>query len=130
VTLTYLDTSAAMKFLVEEAESQPLVDALGEGRRLVACWLLHTELHCAAGRHPDLIDPATVDQVLESVDLVDLDRGDLLSAGERAPLRSHDAIHLAVALRLEVDELVTYDRELAAAATSVGIDVLAPGVEP
>ena len=33
---------------------------------------------------------------------------DMLAAGTHAPLRSNDAIHLATAIRLAVDELVTY----------------------
>ncbi|MFG6476905.1 type II toxin-antitoxin system VapC family toxin [Microbacterium sp. P06] len=129
MTLAYLDTSAAMKVLVEEAESDALVRDLvsDPARRLVASWLLHTELHCAAGRHPEDIDLAAVSQMLESVDLVDLTRGDMLVAGTHAPLRSNDALHLATALRLGVDEFYTYDRELADAAGRAGLRVRAPG---
>lgn len=125
--LTYLDTSAAMKLVIDEAESPALVDALSDGRRLVAAWLLHTELHCAAGRHPDDVDVVAVNQVLDAVNLADLSRADLVAAGAHSPLRSNDAIHLAVAIRLSVDEMVTYDRKLTAAARGVGIAVVAPG---
>lgn len=129
MTVTYLDTSAAMKLIFEETESAALLDALVSqpGRRLVASWLLHTELHCAAGRHPDEVDRAAVQAVLDTVNLVDLSRGDMISAGTHAPLRSNDAIHLAVAIRLGVDEFASYDRELTDAVTSAGIPVLAPG---
>jgi len=127
VTLTYLDTSAAMKLIVDEAESAAVVQELTTvGRRLVASWLLHTELHCAAGRHPAMFSTDAVTTVLDIVDLVDVTRGDLMAAGTHAPLRSHDAIHLAAALRLGVDELLTYDVELARAASSAGLRVLAP----
>jgi predicted nucleic acid-binding protein len=45
VTVTYLDTSAAMKLLIDEAESDVLVQQLTTTTRdLVASWLLHTEL--------------------------------------------------------------------------------------
>ncbi|HWL44147.1 MAG TPA: type II toxin-antitoxin system VapC family toxin [Ilumatobacter sp.] len=128
MTLAYLDASAAMKLVVEEAESAALADGLASGRRLVASWLLHTELHCAAGRHPQTIDRDAVQSVLSTVDLVDITRGDLLAAGTHTPLRSNDAIHLAVALRLGVDEFVAYDTELTAAATAAGVVVFAPGV--
>ncbi|HRN29666.1 MAG TPA: PIN domain-containing protein, partial [Terrimesophilobacter sp.] len=94
--------------------------------RLVASWLLHTELHCAAGRDPDDLDAATVKEVLDTVRLMDLTRGDMIAAGTLAPLRSNDALHLAVAIRLGVDEIATYDRELATAATRAGLSVLAP----
>jgi hypothetical protein len=129
VITAYLDTSAAMKLIVEEPESEALSDELasGEERRLVASWLLHTEMHCAAGRHPEAVDAGAAQTVLEVVDLVDLTRGDLLAAGTHAPLRSADAIHLAVALRVGCEEMVTYDEELATAARAAGLSVLSPG---
>ena len=127
MTLAYLDTSAAMKLLVAEPETAALVEALGTGRRLAASWLLHTEMQCAAGRHPDVLDLESVQRVLDVVNLVDLTRGDMIAAGTHAPLRSHDAIHLAVAIRLGVDEVVTYDAELTAAARAAGLAVTAPG---
>jgi predicted nucleic acid-binding protein len=126
VTLAYLDTSAALKLVIEEAESAVLADTVSTGRRLVASWLLHTEMHCAAGRHPDDVDIVAVQQVLDTLDLVDLTRGDMIAAGTHAPLRSNDAIHLAVAIRLGSDEIVTYDAELAAAARAAGLAVVAP----
>jgi uncharacterized protein len=127
VTTSYLDTSAAMKLLIEEAESAALVTELQtSSRTLAASWLLHTELHCAAGRNPGLIPTASITVLLDVVNLVDVTRGDLLTAGTHAPLRSNDAIHLATALRLGADELITYDHELADAATAAGIRVVAP----
>lgn len=44
----------------------------------LAIWLLHTELHCAANRHPGDIDPDSVGIVLDTVSLVDVTRGDPL----------------------------------------------------
>lgn len=124
--LAYIDTSAAMKLVVDEPESASLADALGVDRRLVASWLLHTELHCASGRHPDAVDLVDVELVLNAVNLADIIRADMIAAGTRSPLRSNDAIHLAVAIRLGVDEMVTYDAELAQAARAVGLAVFAP----
>ena len=127
MTVSYLDTSAAMKLLVEEAESAALVaELVDSSRRLVASWLLHTELHCAAGRNPSIIRPEAITAVLDAVALVDVTRGDLLAAGTHTPLRSNDAIHLATALRIGVDEVITYDAELSRAAASAGLRVVAP----
>lgn len=70
-------------------------------------------MHCAVGRHPEEVDLAAVQAVLDAVDLVDLTRGDMLAAGTHAPLRTGDAIHLAVALRIGAEEIATYDLELA-----------------
>lgn len=130
VTAIYVDASAAVKLLVHETESSALREALKSAARpLVASFLLHTELHCAAGRRPELIAADAVNAVLSTLTLVDVTRGDLLSATTHPPLRSNDAIHLATALRLGVDELLSYDRELADAATAAGLRVLAPGYD-
>lgn len=127
MTLAYLDTSAAIKLIVEEPESAALAETLASSaHRLVSSWLLHTEMHCAAGRHPQDIDLASVRTVLDTINLVDLSRGDMIAAGTHAPLRSNDALHLAVAIRLGVDQMFTYDGELADAATSAGLTVSAP----
>ena len=126
---SYLDTSAAMKLLVEEAESAALTTYLqsAEASDVVASWLLHTELHCAANRHPDDIDLAAVGVVLDTVTLVDLTRGDLLTAAALpGRLRSNDALHLAVALRVGAAEMLTYDVEVAAAAGAPGLAVAGP----
>jgi predicted nucleic acid-binding protein len=129
VTISYLDTSAAMKLVLDEPQSEALTAALAgqDDRRLVSSWLLHTEMHCAAGRHPQDVNREAVGTVLDSVSLIDLARGDLLAAGTHAPLRSSDAIHLAVALRVGADEIVTYDGELIEQATAAGLPALSPG---
>lgn len=128
--ICYLDTSAAMKLVVGEAESSALVhylQAADDDRQLVASWLLHVELHCAANRHPDDVDVESVGTVLDAVSLIDLTRGDLLTAGTLpGRLRSNDAIHLAVALRVGADEIVTYDGELAGATRGAGIVAVQP----
>lgn len=126
--IAYLDTSAAMKLLVDEAESAALVTYLQTSAdHLAASWLLHTELRRAAALHPEALDDAAVAVVLDTVSLVDLTRGDVLTAGALpGRLGSNDAIHLAVALRLGVDELLTYDAELAEAATLAGLAVNQP----
>ena len=117
-----------MKLVLDEPQSEALTAALagGDDRQLVSSWLLHTEMYCAAGRHPDDVELEAVRTVLEAVSLIDLTRGDLLAGGTHAPLRSNDAIHLAVALRVGADEIVTYDGELIERATAAGLPVLSP----
>lgn len=126
----YLDTSAALKLLVQEAESDALLAELAvpePDRVVLSSWLLHTELHCAATRRPDSIPVARIQAVLDVLSLVDLTRADLRAAADlETGLRSQDAIHLAVALRTEADTIVTYDQEQAAAARAAGLEVLQP----
>jgi uncharacterized protein len=120
------------KLVLEEPQSDALTVELSslEERRLVSSWLLHTEMRCAARRHPQDVDLGAVRAVLDTVNLIDLTRGDLLASGTHAPLRSNDAIHLAVALRVGTDELITYDTELTEIAESAGLSVLSPGLSP
>ncbi|TQJ35627.1 type II toxin-antitoxin system VapC family toxin [Arthrobacter sp. SLBN-122] len=128
--IIYVDTSAALKLVVEEPESSSTAEfltAAGQrGDRLVASMLLHTELHCAANRRG--LPPELVNAVLDAINLVDLTRSDLLyAAALPGKLRSADAIHLAAAIRLETQTLVAFDKELVGAATQAGLHTLSPG---
>lgn len=124
----YLDTSAAAKLLVDEPESDALVDELRrQNPTLVACLLLETELRRVAAREPALTQQA-VSELLRGFDLYELPPPLFVEAGllPGADLRSHDALHLAAAIRLEVEAVVTYDVRMADAATALGMTVLAP----
>lgn len=130
--IVYIDTSAAMKLLVEEKESAVLAGHLQQRRQdgdtLVASLLLHTELHCAANRRPEHIEHEAVTEVLSALALVDIENGDLTTAPLLpGRLRSADAIHLATALRLNARAMVVYDTELRAASRTAGIEALSPG---
>ena len=130
--IVYVDTSAAMKLLVEEKESAMLADHLQQriqdGDTLLASLLLHTELHCAANRRPEHIEHEAVSDVLSAFALVDIENGDLTTAPLLpGRLRSADAIHLATALRLNARAMVAYDSELRTAARTAGIDAISPG---
>lgn len=129
--IVYVDTSAAMKLLVEEQESVALAAHLEQcregGDTLAASLLLHTELHCAANRRPEYIDREAVVDVLSALALIDVESGDLTTAPLLpGRLRSADAIHLATALRVNATTMVAYDGELCAAARTAGIEPLSP----
>ncbi|MGC5617180.1 type II toxin-antitoxin system VapC family toxin [Georgenia sp. Z1491] len=127
MTRFYLDTSAAAKLLVEEPESVPLAAWADDAEvRLVATHLLETELRRFATRHD--LPQAAVSSILDRVDLHDLPPSLYREAGllAGATLRSLDALHLAAAIRLDVEALVTYDIRLAEAAEELGIRVRAP----
>jgi uncharacterized protein len=128
VSIWYLDTSAALKLLVEEAESDALARAIDrEGPDLVACWLLETEMRRAAHREPALTQQA-VTELLEGIDLYEVPSALFREAGLLAgtQLRSLDALHLAAAVRIGVDRVVTYDARMAGSAEFLGINTVAP----
>lgn len=126
----YLDTSAAVKLVVEEAGSKALRRWLMKAAEpIVSSDLLRTELLRATRRGaPDQVQQARA--VLDSLVLLTLPTTVFEQAGTLEPdlLRSLDALHLAAALDLgdELDGIITYDDRLAAAAAALGIVVVAP----
>lgn len=128
-TLTwYLDTSAALKLVIEEAESPVLAQTIDDvSPTLAACRLLETEMRRFAHRDPALHQDH-VSALLDGVDLYELPTSLFRQAGllPGPTLRSLDALHLAAAIVLDVDALVTYDSRLADAARRVGIELVQP----
>lgn len=126
----YLDTSAALKLLIEESESRSLVRWMDDSSEpFVSSQLLATELRCAAQRRRDLL-PEPVNAVLASLIIVDVTREDFGRAGtSQWGLRAADALHLAVALRVGCEGMVTYDAELVAVVRRVGLEVAHPAYE-
>lgn len=126
----YLDTSAAAKLLVEEAESDALAGFLDRaadaGDTLGSSRLLETELRRLAIRCAIAQEHVTL--VLERLDLLVPDDEVFRTAGllPGPVLRSLDALHVAAALRWSADAVVTYDERQALAARGVGLDVAAP----
>lgn len=127
---TYVDSSAIVKLIVREPESDALrAWLIGAGRSTVSCDLARTEVLRAVRRtSPHLMVQAR--SVLETLDLVEVTTATFESAARLDPpgLRTLDAVHLAAALDLadDLEGLVTYDDRLAAAASLQGIAVIAP----
>lgn len=124
----YLDTSAALKLLVEEAESDTLAATIDSASaELVSCWLLETELRRAAQRETGLTQQM-VSEFLDGVDVYEVPSSVFREAGllPGAALRSLDALHLAAAVRIGVDHVLTYDKRMSQAASDLGLSVLAP----
>ena len=128
--ILYVETSAATKLLVEEPESTRLAARLDKAAvsddALFSSMLLETELRRLTIR-ADLAQTA-VTRLLERFDLVEIDPSLHREAGllPGCHLRSFDALHLAAALRVGADVMVTYDQRQADAADTVGLSVLAP----
>lgn len=129
MTRWYLDTSAAVKLMVPELESDSLAAVLDEaGPDLVAGQLLETELRRVVWRTGGMLAQETVTALLSRVTLYELPPSVFRSAGllPGEHLRSLDALHLAAAVRLDVDAVLTYDSRMSDAARSVGLAVMAP----
>jgi len=126
----YADTSALVKLAVAEAESAALVEWIArEQATFASSDLARTELIRAVRRSA----PAALAQAREVLARVLLVRASARifdEAGRLDPLevRSLDAVHLATALALgdDLESVVTYDERMAAAATALGLRVVAP----
>ncbi|MEP7360896.1 MAG: type II toxin-antitoxin system VapC family toxin [Chloroflexota bacterium] len=126
----YLDSSAAVKLVFEEAESDALQRYLGDRPELSSSSLLRTELVRAAKRL-DSRQIGRARRLLVEFAVREIDDEVLDRAGEIAPntLRSPEAIHIATATLLgpDLDALVTYDRSMIEAARLYGLPVVSPG---
>ena len=133
--MIYFDTSALVKFVKREAESEALRAWRGRlpaGTELATSELAELEISrtlLRAGVDHQRV-PYVAGQALRGLYVLDLSRAVLVRAkGYRLrELGSLDAVHLATAepLGSELTDFVTYDSELAAAATEVGLPVTSP----
>lgn len=134
----YLDSSALVKRTIREAESgalnRTLTTSLDRGVLLVTSALAVVEVNRALRRRPvDAGDDAHTAEAIEVVRSGVYERpitAEVLSlAAHLGPdaLRSLDAIHLATAVLLAVDVVVTYDDRLARACRHNGFTTVAPG---
>jgi predicted nucleic acid-binding protein len=127
----YMDTSALVKLVVAEDESEPLKSFLREraGDGLFSAALTRTELiRAVAPNGAQAIADAR--NLLNSVDTVVLTRQLLDGAGIVQPLRlrSLDAIHLVAAQRAgdALRAVVTYDARMLSAAADLGMITESP----
>ena len=128
--MIYLDTSAALKLVMPEAETAGLELWLAEraGVPRVSSRLLRIEmLRSVARGAPQRVNRAN--EVLSTVALVSIDDEAPTAEviGDRT-LRSLDAIHLATAheLRTELTTFVCYDKRLCDSARALGFPVESP----
>lgn len=128
----YLDASAVVKLVVEEAGSSQLSTYLLDRPQPATSRISQVEVHRAAARAGVRRDPDRLTMVFDALTLIELDATLAASAASLGPvsLRTLDAIHLATALALlpDLESFVTYDQRLAQAAASAGMPVLSPGV--
>lgn len=127
----YLDSSALVKLVLPEAESTALLSFLGDWAEPISSEIAAVEVVRAARRaSSDAQVQKRAAAVVAAIHLLRVDSEILERAAGIEPesLRSLDAIHLASALSLapEVETMVVYDTDLAAAALEAGLQTLAP----
>jgi predicted nucleic acid-binding protein len=132
----YVDSSALIKRAVAEAESEAVEEALAQHvddeDALVSSTLAWIEISRALrarldGEDHDVVTEA-IDDALSGIAERPIS-ADVVSLARRIEpnlLRSLDAIHLATAVLLDADTVLTYDDRLAEAARYNGLTVSAP----
>ena len=127
--MLYLDTSASVKLLLAEDESDALVDYLSSSDvPLVTSRVGVVELR-RIGRRGGL-NPDRADALAATVNVIELDGAiERVAIGLDSRLRSLEAIHLASAIAVGEGLLgfVCYDVRLTTAAKRSKLPVVAPG---
>ncbi|MEY2968710.1 MAG: hypothetical protein RIQ64_1337 [Actinomycetota bacterium] len=130
---TYVDSSALTKLYVDEPESALAVEMISVDPVLVTSILTVVEVRRAMARHFTGINRVRARELFEA----DLDRMAVIEPteatwsyaadiAEELEVRSLDALHLAIAKRLEIASLrfVTFDLRQAQAARLLGLNVV------
>jgi predicted nucleic acid-binding protein len=128
----YLDSSALVKLVQREAESNALRRFLRRHRtddRVTSALARVEVVRAVAGGGPRAVAHAR--RQLARVDQFTLDRDVLDAAATLSPhsmLRPLDAIHLASARMVEAElrAVITYDQRMQQAATTIGLATEAP----
>jgi predicted nucleic acid-binding protein len=125
----YLDSSAIVKLVVREPDTDALLRYLAAGHLRVTSALARVEVVRAVRRHGRSA-VARARDLLDSLNLLVLDDALLDRAATIAAddLRSLDAIHIASAQLLddELRALVTYDDRMLDAARALGVPATRP----
>jgi predicted nucleic acid-binding protein len=128
--LLYLDSSALVKLVIEEAESADLEGHLSDDAVLATSRIAQVEVPRATRiANPSEDVQEETQRLLAACLLVDVSDRVLSDAVALASLevRTLDAIHLATALYIDAEELVAYDRHLLEAAARHRLRVASPG---
>ncbi len=136
----YVDTSALAKWYLNEPRSEDFAKYIQAERRVAISRLTVVELRCLLGRRRRArhLTTALEREILQAFqshvqhgfltvhrleDHHALRADELIEQLKEEPLRTLDALHLAITLDLGCQRIATADRVMATAATKLGINV-------
>ena len=144
----YVDTSALAKWYLNEPRSEDFAKYIQAERRVAISRLTVVELRCLLGRRRRArhLTTALEREILQAFqshvqhgfltvhrledhhalradELIALRADELIEQLKEEPLRTLDALHLAITLDLGCQRIATADRVMATAATKLGINV-------
>ena len=127
----YIDSSAIIKLIKPEKESAALIKKLPNA--LITSRISRVEVARTITRfEPDLLDE-TYD-ILADIQMVPVEDS-IITIAENLPqyiaLRDLDSLHIASALAIKnvIKGVITYDKEMAKAAKTLGFTILSPGAK-
>jgi predicted nucleic acid-binding protein len=127
----YIDSSAIIKLIKPEKESAALIKKLPNG--LITSRISRVEVARTITKfEPDLLDE-TFD-ILADIQMVPVEDS-IITLAENLPqyiaLRALDSLHIASALAIKnvIKGVITYDKEMAKAAKTLGFTILSPGAK-
>jgi predicted nucleic acid-binding protein len=126
--IAYLDSSVAVAVMKDDEDGDVVREFLdrldNETNTVLSGRLLETELRRTA--HRLALSAKVVEATLANVAIVEHEKTDFRRAGSMnvTNLGSLDALHLATALRVQADVMITRDVSLAAACGSEGLPLL------
>jgi len=124
----YIDSSAILKLIVQEKESDA-VRSISRARFITSEISRVEIIRTVLRNEPKALKAA--EGVLKNINILTIDSATLTQAErlpERINIRALDAIHLASAGKfgLRINSILTYDKQMAKAARELGFEVLAP----
>lgn len=130
--LLYLDSSAILKLVVRELETEAMMSLLSDWPERISSVLARAEVMRAArraGAGDEVLSRA--EEALKRIGLVHVDDAVLNAAASLNPtnLSTLEAIHIATALSAGEDlgAVATYDERVSSASQAAGMKTLAPG---
>lgn len=124
----YMDASALVKLIVEEAESGAVKATVRRWPHRASSIIARVELPLAIRRSATRETAALLDAVVSATEVLELNEEVVANAVRLPRLKALDAIHLgsALTLREQLGGFLTYDRRLQVAAEAAGVPVFAP----
>ena len=137
----YIDSSALAKIYMPEPESEELDRFLRGHQDLIISELCITEVASAAARRKreGVLKLRQVKQIHEAIladaelgyyrcldisPIIHRDAEQLLLSTESVPLRTLDALHIALALSGAAERVITFDARMASAAVVHGLEIV------
>ena len=126
----YIDSSALVKLIVTESESQELRSFLSQVSDLISSNIARLEVARFRSIYLDSHSIRSLEDRLSYISMTNSLVSLSIALGLSRITRALDAIHLASAfwMRNEIVGIITYDKKMSSAAAKLGLPTFSPGL--